>query len=79
MKYNIAKGELMKEPKYNPGLWVLFKMEAGGAFGKINGGNYTEEAGWTYFVDNASNPGTTISVAEVDIVATSDGSTWTKF
>ena len=56
----------------------MFKMEAGGAFGKIDGGNYTEEAGWTYFVYNASNPATAISVAEVDITATSDGTAWTK-
>ena len=68
----------MQIPKYNPGLWVMFKMEAGGAFGKIIGGNFTSDAGWTYFVENASNPGTNISVAEVDISATSDGAAWTK-
>jgi len=68
----------MQKPKYNPGLWVLFKMESGGAFGKIIGGNFTSEAGWTYFVKNASNPGTNISVAEVDITATSDDGDWTE-
>ena len=53
-------------------------MESGGAFGKIIGGNFTSEAGWTYFVKNASNPGTNISVAEVDITATSDDGDWTE-
>lgn len=66
----------MKEPKFNPGLWILFKMESGGAFGKISGGNFTSDTGWTYFVENASNPGNNISVAEVDISAKSDGGDW---
>lgn len=68
----------MKEPKYNPGLWVVFKMENGGAFGKISGGNFSPDKGWTYFVENTSSPGTTISVAEVDITAKSDGGDWAE-
>jgi len=66
----------MKEPKYNPGLWVVFKMNEGGAFGKIVGGNFNSDTGWVYYVENVSNPGTNFTVAEVDISATSDGGAW---
>lgn len=68
----------MKEPKYNPGLWVVFKMGDGAAFGKIMGGNLNSDAdtAWIYYVENASSPGTTFTVAEVDITAKSDGGDW---
>ena len=49
----------MQIPKYNPGLWVVFKMNNGGAFGKINGGSFSSDKGWIYFVENAASPGTT--------------------
>ena len=67
----------MKEPKYNPGLWVVFKMESGGAFGKIRGGSFTADDGWVYVVENAASPGAIFTVAEVDISAESDGGDWT--
>ena len=66
----------MKEPKHAPGTWIVFKMEDGGAFGKISGGNYTEEGGWVYQVENLSTPEKYITVAEVDITAESDGGKW---
>ncbi len=68
----------MKDPKFSPGTWILFKMENGGAFGKITGGNYTEEGGWVYQVDSATSPEKYITVAEVDITAKSDGTAWAK-
>lgn len=68
----------MKEPKYNPGLWVVFKMENGAAFGKIAGGNFNNESGWIYYVENALKPEDTFTVAEVDITTKSDGGAWTK-
>ncbi len=69
----------MKEPKYTPGLWIAFKMgDSKGAFGQINGGALDDDGGWLYIVDNAANPGSTYAVAEPDITATSDGSSWTK-
>lgn len=67
----------MKEPKYSPGSWVVFKMEGGGAFGKIVAGNYTEGGGWVYYVENPKSPEKIITVAEVDIAAKSDGGNWT--
>jgi len=68
----------MQIPKYNPGLWVVFKMNNGGAFGKINGGSFSSDKGWIYFVENAASPGTTYTVAEVDISAKSDGKDWVE-
>lgn len=64
------------KPKYNPGLWVVFKMDNGGAFGKIIGGSFSSDEGWIYYVENAANPGTNYTVAEVDILAKSDGGDW---
>lgn len=66
----------MKEPKYNPGLWVVFKMENGGAFGKITGGLVDAEGNWIYYVENASSQGAVYTVAEADITAKSDGGDW---
>lgn len=66
----------MKPPKYNPGQWVVFKMESGQAFGQIKGGNFTSDGGWLYYVDNALTAGAVFTVAEVDITAKSDGAAW---
>ena len=68
----------MNNPKYNPGLWVLFKMGDGAAFGKIKGGNLSSDAGWIYYVENTSNPADVFKVAEVDISAKSDGGDWAE-
>ncbi|MEX0881450.1 MAG: hypothetical protein WEC17_03005 [Candidatus Saccharimonadales bacterium] len=69
----------MKEPKYSPGSWVVFKLERGGAFGRILGGNYTDDSGWIYYVENVSNKENPLfTVAEVDITAKSDGGGWAK-
>lgn len=68
----------MREPKYNPGLWVVFKMNNGGAFGKINGGNFSSDRGWIYHVENAASPGSIYTVAEVDISAKFDGEDWVR-
>ena len=68
----------MKDPKYNPGLWVLFKMDEGAAFGKIKGGFFKTGEGWLYYVINASAPNAVFTVAEIDVTATSDGGAWEK-
>ena len=68
----------MKEPKYNPGLWVVFKMKDGAGFGKIDGGFFDPDSGWIYHIYNATKPTDTYTVAEVDVTAKSDGGAWTK-
>ena len=66
----------MKDPKYQPGQWIIFKIDETLAFGKIKGGLHSADDGWLYYVKNASAPGAIFTVAEVDVTATSDGSNW---
>lgn len=68
----------MQLPKFNPGTWVMFKMDNGGAFGKISGGSLASDEGWVYVVENATTPGSIYTVAEVDISAKFEAENWVE-